>query len=104
MADGFAFKVEGQAYQIAKLMLSEARAIQRVTGKTLGEWERAVNDGDVDCLAALVWVARKRERPSLTMDEVEFDVLSFEPIVDEDDEEDAGESGKDDPSVTLAGT
>jgi hypothetical protein len=83
MADGqpyLWFEIDGREYRIEKFMLAEARAIQRVTGKTYADALEAANDGDMECLAAVLWVIFKRERPTLTfeeMDSLDVDIASW---------------------------
>jgi hypothetical protein len=89
----YAFSFEGRPYRLATLLLSEANAIQRVTGKTLGQFEAALTMGDSMCLTALVWVARKRAEPTLKLREVDGDVMSFRPLCRMDDCGDDPERG-----------
>lgn len=103
VASSSRFKFEGREYEFSGLRLKEARDIQRVTGFTMGQFEDRVTEGDIECIAALIWVLQKRENPALRFDDVDGDLSTFE-IVDDSDEdgdeaaptEDAGE-GKDEP-------
>lgn len=88
----YAFVFEGREYRLEKFLLSEARAVQRATGKTIQEFDEALKRGDADCLAALVWVARKREQPTLRFDEVDGDIMTFKPLPTSADDA-AGEAG-----------
>lgn len=54
-----------------KMLFSEARAIQKVTGMTLPEAVDAFNHGDVDVVQALVWVTVKRSQPTLTFSDLD---------------------------------
>lgn len=76
----YRFKFEGNEYALKTFMLSEARAIQQATGKTVQEFDAALKQGDADCLTALVWVARKRSEPTLTFEQVDGDLMTFEPL------------------------
>lgn len=81
----YAFRFEGREYRIEKLMLSEARLIQKVTGKTPVEFDEALGNADVECLAALIWIAQRRDNPSLAFEDVDGDVMSFEPILPDEE-------------------
>lgn len=112
--DAYAFEFEGQEYRLRTLMLSEARAIQKVTRKTMGDFDDALAKGDVDCYAALIWVARKRQEPTLTFEQVDGDLMTFKALDEDEDEPRAEGNGQEqltvqspDPdgtSPTTAGT
>lgn len=101
------FRFEGREYEFSGLRLKEARDIQRVTGFTMGEFEDQITKGDIECIAALIWILQKRERPELRFDDVDGDLGTFEIVEDSDEDsdeaapaEDAGE-GKDEPAVAA---
>lgn len=100
--DAYAFRFEGVEYRIPKLMLAEARAMQRVTGKTILEIGQGIAKGDVECFDALIWVARKRTEPTLKFEDVDGDLNSFEWVDDDEAGEQAGgaEGNGPDPTVT----
>jgi hypothetical protein len=90
------FRFDGREFELGRLMLSEAKAIQKVTGFTMGEFEKRLELGDVECIAALIWVALKREQPDLRYDDVDGDLSTFEPVEDEDASATEA-AGKDEP-------
>lgn len=69
-----------------KLMLSEARSIEKVCGCTFQEWSERLQSGSMEALAALVWIVQKRENPELRFSEVDFEIGSVEIDEDEVDE------------------
>ena len=69
-----------------KLMLSEARSIEKVCGCTFQEWSERLQSGSMEALAALVWIVQKRENPELRFSEVDFPIGSVEIDEDEVDE------------------
>jgi len=69
-----------------KLMLSEARSIEKVCGCTFQEWSERLQAGSMEALAALVWIVQKRENPELRFSEVDFEIGSVEIDEDEVDE------------------
>ena len=69
-----------------KLMLSEARSIEKVCGCTFQEWSERLQSGSMEALAALVWIVQKRENPELRFSEVDFAIGSVEIDEDEVDE------------------
>lgn len=92
------FEIAGREYRVDRLMLPEARAIQRVTGKTISQVLDGVEAGEVDmeCLAAILWVIFKREHPTLTWEQMDepggpgdVDLLSFKRLNKPDDEDQA---------------
>lgn len=87
------FRFEGKVYEVGRLMLSEAKAMQKATGYTMGEFEKRLELGDVECIAALIWVMQKREQPDLRYDDVDGDMATFEPVEDTD----AADSGDEEP-------
>lgn len=78
--------VDGKSYDYepGKLMLSEARQLQRHTGQTLAEWQHGLNVLDADSVAGLVWLLRRRAGEDLSFDELEFDLGTFEATEDDD--------------------
>jgi hypothetical protein len=97
VAQGMKFEFEGQIYSVETLMLSEARAIQKATGYTMLEFEQQVAKGDAECIAAIIWVAQKRQIPTLRFDDVDGDLSTFKRLEDDTEGEDAeaGDQGKD---------
>lgn len=74
-------KVAGDEYPLDKLMVSEAEAIEKVTGAKMQD---ALQSGTAASLKALVWVAMKRQDPSLRYSDVDFALEDVEVITDED--------------------
>jgi hypothetical protein len=69
--------VDGKPYQYdpAKLLNTEAKAIQRFTGLKMSEFQTALGDENIDAITALVWLVRKRAgEVELVPDDVEFDL------------------------------
>lgn len=72
---GMRLTLEGHTYDYTgKLMLPEAAAIQKATGMTYGEWQTALNKGDVVAVAALLWVLKKRAGEIMPFSQLDFDV------------------------------
>jgi hypothetical protein len=82
--------VSGIAYEYdsSKLMLSEARAIEKVCGCTFQEWSERLQTGSMEALAALIWLVQKRDNPELRFSDVDFEINSVE--IEEDEEPEAG--------------
>ena len=84
------FEVDGQTYEIdtSRIMNTEAIAAQKVTGKNYNDWLGACDDGDIESITALVWIAMKRGNPELRFKDVEFPVFETwgnrEYIVDDE--------------------
>lgn len=94
------FSFDGKIYEIDKFMLAEARAIQKATGYRLKPFQDAINEGDVECIAAIIWIAQKRDNPALRFDQVDGDLETFEPLANDEIAElpeESGAEGKDAP-------
>lgn len=89
----YRFKFEGTEYALKTFLLSEARAIQQATGKTMQEFDTALKQGDAGCLTALIWVARKRSEPTLTFDQVDGDLMTFDSLPTSTDPEPSPSGG-----------
>ena len=74
-------KVAGVEYPLDKLMVSEAEAIEKVTGAKMQD---ALQSGTAQSLKALVWVAMKRQDPTLRFSDVDFALEDVEVITSED--------------------
>jgi hypothetical protein len=93
VAEGFQFN--GVKYEMSSLMLAEARAIQKATNLTPLQWEKAINEGDAEAITALIWIARKRNgEKGLRFDDVDGDLATFLPYLDEPEEESEGDEGE----------
>src|SRR5699024_8785633 len=72
--------VDGTTYDFdqSRLMLSEARLIEKSTGMTIPRWQKALDDFNSDALAGLVLLLRRRNgETELQFDDVDFDVASI---------------------------
>lgn len=74
-------KVAGTEYPLDKLMVSEAEAIEKVTGEKMQD---ALSSGTATSMKALVWVAMKRQQPDLAFRDVDFALEDVEVIAPED--------------------
>ncbi|MYR84088.1 hypothetical protein GTY41_03795 [Streptomyces sp. SID685] len=80
-------KVEGVEYEWDgdRLLVAEARELKVHTGFTPGRWLAAVDEGDPDALAALIYLAKKRAGETLrfsdldTLDYADFDLEVADP-------------------------
>jgi len=90
----FEFQFEGREYRLKALLLSEARAIQKVTGQTVLQFKERLQLYDPDSVAALIWVARKREQPDLRFEDVDGDLTTFGPIGEPEESEPETDPGK----------
>jgi hypothetical protein len=86
------FTAQGTAhdFDVDKLTFAEGRALERVTGSTVAEFFGVLVNGSLTALQALVWVACKRDQPTLTFadldDWVIADVVFEDPEESEDSE------------------
>lgn len=78
--------VDGQVYEYdaAKMLNTEAIALQKVTGMRVAEWTKALQEGDAYAMTGLVWLLFRRNDRDVAFDDVEFDIGALEI---EDDEE-----------------
>lgn len=85
------FSVDGTKYEFDedRLTFGEARAIEKVTGMLFREASEALSRGDVTTLQAYIWVAMKRQEPTLTfsgIDDLAIGAIEFheedEPVTD----------------------
>jgi hypothetical protein len=84
------FVVNGVKYEFAqkKMTFAEAKAIQKVTKKTFGQVADAAEQGDFEAMQAFVWVAMKKDDPTLKFSDLDdLELGEFEMIPDPDDEE-----------------
>ena len=76
------YTVAGEVFELLSaedLLFAEARAIQKVTGVSLGALLES--DGDVDALQGLLWVSMKRTRPDMKfsdLDEVPIGSIDYD--------------------------
>ena len=75
-------EIEGRPYEFdwSRLMSSEARFIQRVTGLTVAQFGDGVKEGNADCLVAFYALLRHRaEEVALkTIEDLDDDRLDFD--------------------------
>jgi hypothetical protein len=75
-------KIADKEYGLDRLMLSEAEAIEKVTGQKMQD---ALSSGSATSLKALAWVAMKREDPSLRFSDVDFALEDIDVIGDDEE-------------------
>jgi len=81
------FVANGVKYEFddTKLTFAEGKALQGKTKMTLAEVQEAVQKFDVVAVQGLVWVAMKRQDPTLRFEDLEDEALgSFEFLEDEE--------------------
>lgn len=78
--------IDGQVFEYdpAKMLNTEAIALQKVTGLTVPAWAKALQEGDAYALTGLVWLLWRRNGREVAFDEVEFDIGQLDL---QDDEE-----------------
>lgn len=71
--------VEGQVYDFdpARMLNTEAIALQKVTGWRIKEWSDGLAQGDAVAMTALVWLIFRRNGQETRFDDVEFDMGSL---------------------------
>lgn len=80
----FIYKPEGAeplswAFDPDKMKSSELIAIEDATGWTAAEWGDAAERGSIKAVHALLWVMLRRDRPTLTLDQVpDFDMTEVD--------------------------
>lgn len=82
------FVVNGVKYELdeEKVTFKEGKEIQKATGQTLGELRK--NPGDIAGDQALIWIAMKRQDPTLKFGDLDdMSMGDIEPIEDELPEE-----------------
>ena len=95
------FIVDGTKYELDQksITFAEGRAIEKVTGRTMGEIQRAGGD-DVSTTQAMLWVAMKRQQPTMRFSDLdELPMGSIEMLPDEDEE--PAEAGEADPTAAA---
>lgn len=96
--------VRGTKYEWdqARVTFAEARAIQKVTGKTLGEVGAAAEAGDAEAMQAILWTAMKRQETTLRYGDLDdLELGEFEVVPDPDEEQ--PEAAAPDPTVLAVG-
>lgn len=90
--------VEGVVYEFDgdHLLLAEARELKTFTGMSVPKWSRGIDEGDVDAIQALIYLAKKRAGETLRFSDLEtidFADIDLEPMDDEQDETGQAEQG-----------
>lgn len=75
-------KVGNNEYDLSRLTIVEAEAIEKVTGQKMQD---ALGSGTASSLRALVWVAMKRQEPTLRYTDVDFALEDVEVITPDED-------------------
>lgn len=88
--------VEGVVYEFDgdHLLLAEARELKTFTGMSVPKWSAGIDEGDVDAIQALIYLAKKRAGETLRFSDLE--TLDYADIDLEmmDDEEENGEEAE----------
>jgi hypothetical protein len=94
------FSVNGVHYEFddERITFAEAKAIQKVTGKSMGEIRK--DPEEISAFQAMIWVAMKRS--DLTLRFVDLDDMSIGDIVFDDDEVAEEPAEGPDPTVPAA--
>lgn len=81
--------VDGEVFEYdqARLLNTEAIALQKVTGMRVQEWAKNMQEGDAYALTGLVWLLWRRNGKDVPFDDVEFDMGAIE-IADDESAED----------------
>jgi hypothetical protein len=77
-------KVADKSYDLSRLTIVEAEAIEKATGQKMQD---ALGSGTAASLRALVWVAMKRQEPTLRYSDVDFALEDVEVVADDEDAE-----------------
>jgi hypothetical protein len=85
------FTAQGASHEfdVDKLTFAEGRALERVTGSTVAEFFDVLVKGSLTALQALVWVACKRDQPTLTFADLDDWVIADVVFEDPDDSEES---------------
>lgn len=73
-------------YEADRMMLSEGIALQKVTGMTVTEWTKGLQDGDLTAMQGLVWLMYRRAGRTTAWDDIDFDLGSLDVTDDEDEQ------------------
>lgn len=92
------FVANGVKYELddSKLTFAEARAVEKVTGKSMGDIGRTGFDS-AEILQAMIWVAMKREDPTLKHSDLDDMAIGDIEMIPEDDEQEASADPVDPP-------
>jgi hypothetical protein len=98
------FIANGTKYEFddEKVTFAEARAIEKVTGRTMAEVSRAGAE-DVTTMQAMIWVAMKREDATLRFSDLDdMPIGDIEWVPDEPVESDGEGEQSDPPALEVA--
>lgn len=99
------FTLDGResVIDLDKLLFSEARQIERVTGKTFKQVMTELRDGSMEAMQAMVWTAFRRTQPGVKFSDydetpisdvsIDFSDVDEEEQPEEDDSPDPQEAG-----------
>lgn len=87
--------VEGVVYEFDgdHLLLAEARELKTFTGMSVPKWSAGIDEGDVDAIQALIYLAKKRAGETLRFSDLEtldYADIDLEMMDDEEKDEEAG--------------
>ena len=73
-------KCGGETYHLdfSKFMYTEAKLLQKYTGLTVEALGPALKDGNIDAMAFLLWIAKKRLGDTTPFEEFDFDFLGLD--------------------------
>lgn len=66
-----------------RLRLSEARKLQKVSGFHPADFVKGLQEGNVDALAAVIWLAMHRAGVEVEYDDLDFDLNGLEEVPDD---------------------
>lgn len=101
------FSVDGVKHEFdeERLTFGEGRALEKVTGHTFGELPAMSAKGDLTVMQAFIWVALKRQEPTLGFSDLDDRAISdfeFHDDPAEDAEEDQRPTGGGEGSPSAA--
>lgn len=84
------FKVDGEVFDFDenRLTFAEARALEHRTGVPFSKVGESAQDGGIDALQALIWIAMKRQQPTLMFSDLDDLAISDIEFVTEEGEAD----------------
>ena len=71
----------------------EAIAVKKKTGLDFQPWMEALSEFQAEAVTAFVWIAKKRQDPTLKFEDVNFPLGSVDFEWTEDEEKEAAEAG-----------
>lgn len=100
--------VQGVLYEFdnERLLLAEAREMKTLTGLTPPRWSVALDEGDADAVAALIFMAKKRAGETLRfsdLDTLDYADIEMEFIGEDEEQEGEGEQPEAAPGADPTG-